>query len=208
MNRQLLDPLFDPYELGGTSLELDVQESNFPGDLLEFQTLAEHQDLQFADTTPFSSLDAVPPASQGDGVCAVPLNPGGQTQDLQHKFRAMLTGIPDIDFEHEQLMLQLERIYHSDRLETARADIDKFIGAWNVHHLHEEQHMRSKHYPDLAAHAEQHARLLDGYQFVRNEAMHSEVDQESLKAYVEIVAKLVADHIARVDMLYVRWGNV
>ncbi len=203
MNRQRLNPS----ELGGTSLELDVQESNFPGDLLEFQTLAEHQDLQFADTTPFSSLDAVPPGSKYDGVYPVPLSPGGQAQGLQHKFRAMLTGIPDMDFEHEQLMLQLERIYHSDRLEAARADIDKFITAWHLHHVHEEEHMRTTHYPDLPAHAEQHARLLDRYHFVRNEAMHSEVDQESLKAYIEIVAKLVADHITSVDMLYVRWGN-
>jgi hemerythrin-like metal-binding protein len=156
---------------------------------------------------PFSSLDALPPASQNGGVHPQPLGPGRQAQGLQQKFRAMLTGIPDIDFEHEQLMLQLERIYHSNRLEAARADIDKFIRAWHLHHLHEELHMKSTHYPDFAAHAEQHARLLDRYRFVRNEAMHSEVDQESIKAYVEIVAKMLADHVASVDMLYVRWGN-
>jgi hemerythrin len=189
----------------GTPLELDVQESDFPGDLWEFQRLAEHQNMQFADTTSHPLFEAVSPAPRRHAK--YPVTPGEPSKHLQRKFRAVLTGIPAIDFEHEQLLLQLERIYGAVDLASALADIDKFIKGWHLHHLHEEQHMKANHYPDLAVHKAQHERLLDKYHFVRNEAMHSDAELDSVKAYVEIVAKMVTDHISRIDLLYVRWGN-
>ncbi len=189
----------------GTPLELDVQESDFPGDLWEFQRLSEHQNMQFADTTSHPFIEAVSPVPRRRAK--YPVSPDEPSTHTQRKFRAVPTGIPAMDFEHEQLMLQLERIYGAVDLAAALADIDKFIKGWHLHHLHEEQHMQAKHYPDLAAHQAQHERLLDKYHFVRNEAMHSDAELESVKAYVEIVAKMVADHISRIDLLYVRWGN-
>ena len=197
--------LSDLRELGGNILEVDVQEIDFPGDFWEFQKLAEHQNMQFADTSPHSFVETISPEAPRRAKYSV--TPGIPTQAVRRKFRATLTGIAAMDFEHEQLLLQLERIQGAVNLDEALADIEKFIKAWNLHHLHEEQHMLTKHYPDLVMHKAQHARLLEKYQFVREEAMHSEAELDSVKAYVEIVAKMVADHILRSDMLYVRWGN-
>jgi hemerythrin-like metal-binding protein len=199
-NRQL-----DPYELGGASLELDVEESDYPGDYWEFQKLAERQNMQFADTTTQEFFLGEPPAPRSRAK--YPVTPDAPSPGLPRKFRAALTGIAAMDFEHDQLLLQLERTFHAPDLPTAHAALEKFIKAWSLHHLHEEQHMRAKFYPDVEVHKAQHDRLLEKYQFVRNEAMHSEAELDSVKAYVEIVAKMVTDHILRSDMLYVRWGN-
>jgi hemerythrin-like metal-binding protein len=201
MFRQLLDLR----ESGGTVLEVDVQEIDFPGDFWEFQKLAEHQNMQFADTSPHSFVETISPDQPRRAK--YPVTPGNPTHGLHRKFRSTLTGLPAMDFEHEQLLLQLERVHGAKNLAVALADIEKFIKAWSLHHLHEKQHMLAKHYPEIEVHKAQHARLLDKYQFLRSEAMHCEAELESVKAYVEIVAKMIADHILRSDMLYVRWGN-
>lgn len=195
----------DPYELGGVSLELDVEESDFPGDYWDFQRLAMHQNMQFSDTVPHSFVSTEPPAPRSRA--RYPVTPADQSAGSKRKFRAIHTGIAAMDFEHEQLMLQLERIHGASDLSKAHAEIEKFIRAWNLHHLHEEQHMLAKFYPEVDAHKAQHDRLLEKYHFVRNEAMHSEAELESVRAYVEIVAKMVVDHILHSDMAYVRWGN-
>jgi hemerythrin-like metal-binding protein len=197
--------LLDPYELGGPSLELDVQESDFPADFWAFQRLAEHQNMQFSDTIPHAFVTTAQPLVRRRA--RYPETPAKQTPGVQRKFRATPIGNPGMDFEHEQLMLQLERVCGAADLLVALGEIDKFIKAWDLHHLHEEQHMKAKGYPDLAAHIAQHARLADRYQFVRNETMQGEVELDAVKGYVEIVATLMADHILRSDMLYARWAD-
>jgi hemerythrin-like metal-binding protein len=194
----------DPYELGGMALTLDVEESDVADDLLEFRRLAEIQNMQFADTVIHPDTAVSLPSLQQESALEVALE--AAPQGAPHKFQAVRTGIAGMDFEHAQLMRQLERVYDAVDLETASSGIGKFIQAWNLHHQHEEQHMLAQHYPDLAAHQAQHARLMDQYQFMQKEAMHSEAELASVKAYVKMVAKMVADHIARVDVLYVNWG--
>jgi hemerythrin-like metal-binding protein len=204
MNRRFLDP----YELGGAALELDVQENDFPGAFWEFQRLSEEQNMQFSDTLPHPFASPVtsslkPPVERPIGR----VKSGRSTEQVLSPFRVPLTGIAAMDFEHEQLMRQLERICKAPNLEVAHDDMEKFIKAWKLHHLHEEQHMQAKHFPEWAAHEEQHARLMDKYLFVRDEAQNPEGDLNSVTAYVDFIARLVVDHIASWDMQYVRWGK-
>jgi hemerythrin-like metal-binding protein len=203
MNRQLLDP----YELGGTPLQLDVQESDFPSDFWEFQRLSDQQNMQFSDTVPHSFASTEPFSLERDVDPPIAKAQTRPTEGARGPFRVPLTGIVAMDFEHEQLMRQLERICRAPDLEGAHADIKNFIKAWNLHHKHEEMHMKAKHYPEWAAHEVQHARLMEKYQFVRGEAERPEGDLNSVTAYVDIVARLLVEHIARFDMKYVQWGN-
>jgi len=134
--------------------------------------------------------------------------PEGPPPELPEKFRVTPIGVDAMDFEHRQLMQQLARVYRVDSPDDALKQLDIFVQAWVLHHVHEERHMEREHYPDAAVHKQHHIQLFKRTQQLRSAVTQSDFDRHSVQAAVEMIAHMVRDHIEHADALYAAWGRL
>ncbi|NVO04674.1 MAG: hemerythrin family protein [Rhodoferax sp.] len=123
-------------------------------------------------------------------------------------FKAHVTGIASMDFEHSHLLKQLERMYQASSFEDAKVGVDGFIEAWKLHHGHEDQLMQDIAFPGAAAHIEGHSRLYEIYHRLRDDALQGGGTLSSAKAYIDMVAQLVCEHIRHYDVQYADWAKL
>jgi hemerythrin-like metal-binding protein len=123
-------------------------------------------------------------------------------------FKAYMTGIAAIDFEHWHLLKQMDRAYLADSFEDAQSRVDEFINAWALHHDHEERLMRDIRFPGVNAHIEGHSRLHEIYARLRNDALNGSHTLSSAKAYIAMVEQLIRNHIKLGDFQYAEWAKL
>lgn len=198
-------PALDAYQADAALPAPQVREDDSRFAWLEFQSLSKNGNPHYAETVPHQILRAEE-VSRPRRVSPVAL-PAREAADKPNKFNACQTGIAAMDFEHRHLLNQLERVYQADTIENALSGVDQFIKGWNLHHLHEEQLMEKIRYPGTAKHKEGHVKLYEVYQRLRNEVMQGEFNLHSVKAYVDMVARLITDHIKQHDALYGNWAK-
>lgn len=122
-------------------------------------------------------------------------------------FKAYLTGIASIDFEHWHLLKQLSRAYDAASHEEAQSRVDQFIAAWKLHHDHEDQLIQDINFPDAQSHMEGHLRLHEVYHRLRHDVLTDGYNLHSAKAYIDMVVQLILDHINQYDYQYSIWAR-
>ena len=126
---------------------------------------------------------------------------------IKHEdFKAYLTGIASMDFEHWHLLKQLERAYQANSFDDVKSKVDGFIDAWQLHHEHEDQLMQDIKFPEAKSHIEGHSRLYEIYKRLSNDVTTGGGTLSSAKAYVDMVGQLVCDHIKQFDSQYAEWA--
>ncbi len=123
-------------------------------------------------------------------------------------FKASLTGIAAMDFEHWHLLKQLDRAFLAHSFQEAQSRVDEFIHAWQLHHDHEDHLMTELNFPDAKAHMAGHARLQHAYLRLRHDALEAGHNLNSARAYIDMVAHLVRDHINQHDAQYAAWAKL
>ncbi len=120
-------------------------------------------------------------------------------------------GIESIDIEHRALISMLDRIYDSVREKKPKKELmglfDEIVVHARVHFRNEEGYFQQTGYPDAAAHAAEHAALLDQIEKAREEyekdpqACFGEDDAVFLRAWllghIEDKDKKYAEHLIR-----------
>ncbi|WP_341894999.1 hemerythrin family protein [Ferrovibrio terrae] len=83
---------------------------------------------------------------------------------------SMMTGIPQIDAEHRELVEIINTLAEAERhlrSEDAAAALERFRQELESHFQREEAHLESIRFPGLAAHGEHHVKTLDRLQMIR-----------------------------------------
>ena len=114
------------------------------------------------------------------------------------------TGIESIDRQHQQLFEAVNQLHeaftHGDPRDQVRKAL-LFLIQYTVDHFSaEEDHMQRFGYPGFAAHAAEHARLVDQVAALKNRMDAGHPMAEDVTAFLADWLKL---HIHQVDMAYV-----
>ena len=111
---------------------------------------------------------------------------------------ALSIGNDDIDGEHRNLVSRLNDVFAAAGSAKVGDSLDSLIDDVRTHFVREEAALEREGYPDLAAHQEDHARLVERVVDVRKHLGSkglSDKDQASLKAWL-------IDHIKGGDRKY------
>ncbi|TFG80218.1 MAG: cyclic nucleotide-binding domain-containing protein, partial [Spirochaetales bacterium] len=108
-------------------------------------------------------------------------------------------GLPEIDESHESLFQATESIMLQRKSPKDR--IKKLWQAFNAHFIEEEQLMAETGYPDLAAHHEEHLRLLVTIEKVEGQLNSGESDESLANAMKECLIH----HTLIMDRRYLPW---
>jgi len=121
---------------------------------------------------------------------------------------SLAVGIPEIDQQHQELFLRLERLLRGivggDRAEVGR--LLEFLGDYVVNHFGaEERWMIQSGYPDYSRHKAEHDRFLHDYL-----SMQVEFEQKGPTVLMGMrvnnwVADWLRQHIVGVDVALGRW---
>ena len=114
------------------------------------------------------------------------------------------TGIESIDQQHRELFAAVNRLQAALAGENAQVESRKalaFLLQYTVDHFRvEEDHMKRRGYPGFAAHAVEHARLVDQVAVLQDRFDAGHPMAEEVSAFF---ADWLKHHIHQVDMAYV-----
>lgn len=120
----------------------------------------------------------------------------------------LAVGVPEIDQQHQELFLRVERLLHSiavgDRDEVGR--LLRFLGDYAVKHFGvEERWMARSEYPGLEAHKSEHDRFMQEY--LRMQVEYEEKGPTVLMGMRvnNWIGEWLRRHIAESDLQLGRW---
>lgn len=122
---------------------------------------------------------------------------------------SLATGIERIDRQHQQLMAALQRfeeaVQEGSALEIVNATVRQLVRYTEEHFTLEESYMAHIKYPRLPAHREDHARLKNRIQYLRQRT--GSADPAKALELSKQVCRYLRDHIRKEDASYVEFAR-
>ena len=115
--------------------------------------------------------------------------------------KEFMTGIPDVDTEHQELIEMINRLYENMNLNRSRESILQFLGdiyaKTSSHFALEEKIMRDRKYAEYPEHKNEHEQLLDDIHEIMDQFEFDENFDESRLKNVLLV--WFTDHFREQD---------